>query len=128
MTIFQTAAGRSPPGRAMAGYAATFAGVTCGGRHPCPPVIDTARTAPLQPLMCCHWVNKVASKVDAMEQSVHKLVSEIFDVFFVSRCFNKKIYNMASLACIVQSPYSGREFNRFICVSALRAWARLAIH
>lgn len=79
-----------------------------------PSAVSAAQTPRLLSLMLSGRVNKVASVVDFMEQSVHKLFREMFGVYAVTICFNMKIYKMASLACIVQSPYSVRDFNRFI--------------
>jgi|GEM_PF-5622690 len=73
----------------MSGASSAADGVSCGGTH--------------------GKVNKVASVVDAMEQSVHKVLREIFHVSFVSSCFGLIIWNMASLACIVRTPCLNRE-------------------
>ncbi len=117
MTTFRQAAEGLTPGKPTAVYpavGATFLGATSGNRRQCRATTDTARTARSLPLMFRSGVNKVASTVDSMEQSVHKTVCGIFDIFFVSDCFKREVCNMASLACIVQSPYSDREFNRFM--------------
>ncbi|HEC19685.1 MAG TPA: hypothetical protein ENI97_10130 [Gammaproteobacteria bacterium] len=63
-----------------------------------------------QSLMCREVVNKLASVVDRMEQSVHKTIRERIDVCVISFCLRRRICNMASLACIVQYPHSNRYF------------------
>ncbi len=75
--------------------------------------IRVAQTSQPISLLFRGGVNKVVSAVDSIEQSVHKLFRETFDICTVSQCFKMKICNMASLACIVQSPCSDRDFNRF---------------